>query len=548
MADRTPRVYWLLAALLLAYVAACTGHRDNIWGADAWEHHRVFKALAEDLWHPGNPTYAIDTPSARYSPYAVFWASVCRATGLDPYHALSLAGTVNTGLLLLGVPFLLARFGEARSSAAVLAVMVFLYGGIPGTTNSYALADLPWHEVNFSAASFAWGLILLGTFRGCLRREWGLASVPIMVLLTALTVLDHPMTGSWAQAGLWLFALAAPAGERRRGVATLLAIEVLALMLCLAWPWYDFRAAMTRKIPLALVPIGVQVLMSTQWCVPAVGLGVVALTLRDRAAVRTFLIGGYLSYLAGLLVFLMPSWVPMVTAVSRFPMPGLIFMHMSLGIFAHEAGLFRPGSWPGRLRDLLRGERGETAQAACEVVLAQALVYFAIPEVVTALRGPHLLRPYLAEMMGKENKQLNLLPRFRWLLEGVGPRDVVLSDDHTMFCVPSVSGRMVHSFHPEIFVSDGEEKAQARDVERFFAPGGDDRERIDVIRRHHVRWIILNRRFLEKPAFEQLLVDPAVVRRDDGMVLMDADRWVEARRAASSGARPSAARAAEAVR
>jgi hypothetical protein len=112
-----------------------------------------------------------------------------------------------------------------------------------------------------------------------------------------------------------------------------------------------------------------------------------------------------------------------------------------------------------------------------------------------------------------------------------------------MFCVPSVNGRMVHSFHPEIFVTDGEEKAQARDVERFFAPGGDDAERIDVVRRHHVRWIILNRKFLDKPAFDRLLVDSAVVRRDDGMVLMDADRWVRARRAARSGVRRSAAQA-----
>src|SRR5262249_11499849 len=149
-----------------------------------------------------------DTPSARYSPYAVFWAAVCRATGLDPYRALSLAGTVNTGLLFLGVPFLLARFGEARCSAAALLVMVSLYGGIPQITNSYALADLPWHMVNFSASSFVWVLILLGVFQGYIRREWGYLSVPMMVALSAITMLDHPMTGAWGQLGLWLFALA----------------------------------------------------------------------------------------------------------------------------------------------------------------------------------------------------------------------------------------------------------------------------------------------------------------------------------------------------
>ncbi len=98
-------------------------------------------------------------------------------------------------------------------------------------------------------------------------------------------------------------------------------------------------------------------------------------------------------------------------------MPGLIYMHMSLGMLAHKVGLFRPQSWPDRLRVLWCGEQRTVAQAACEMVLAIAVVYFLIPEVLTLLRAPHLLRPYLARLMGKENKQLDLLPRFRSLLQ-----------------------------------------------------------------------------------------------------------------------------------
>lgn len=75
---RTPRVYWLLGGFLVAYVAVCTPGRDNMWGTDGWEHHRALKALTDDLWHPGNPSYLIDTPSARYTPYSVFWAMISR--------------------------------------------------------------------------------------------------------------------------------------------------------------------------------------------------------------------------------------------------------------------------------------------------------------------------------------------------------------------------------------------------------------------------------------------------------------------------------------
>jgi hypothetical protein len=216
-------------------------------------------------------------------------------------------------------------------------------------------------------------------------------------------------------------------------------------------------------------------------------------------------------------------------------MPGLIYMHLSLGILAHEIGLFRPGSWPERLRILRRGDRGAIAQASGEVVLAISVVYFLVPQLVQALTAPHLLRPYLAPLMGKENKQIDLLPRFRSLLQGVGRWDVVLSDDHTMWSVPSANGRVVHSLHTELFVPESEEEAQLRDVKTFFDPGAADHARVDVLRRHNVRWIILNRLFLDKSVFEHLRVGPAVVRQDDFLILMDARLWIERREPAQAG-------------
>src|SRR5262245_1766862 len=93
---RRDRLFWPVALLLAAYVALCTGHRDNVLEADAWEHHRAVVALVHDLWHPGNPTFAGDTPSIRYSPYSVGLALVCRSTGLDPWDALSAAAVFNT--------------------------------------------------------------------------------------------------------------------------------------------------------------------------------------------------------------------------------------------------------------------------------------------------------------------------------------------------------------------------------------------------------------------------------------------------------------------
>ncbi len=526
-ADRTPRIFWLLAAVLVAYVAACTGERDNLWQTDGWEHHRAFKALTDDLWHPGNPTLAIDTPSARYSPYSVFWASVCRTTGLDPYNAMSLAATVNTAVLILGMWFLLSRFGEARSAAAALIVMVSLYGGSPGTTNSYALADLPWHEVNFSAACFSWVLVLLGVFQGYARGDWGIASVPVLVALSALTMLDHGITGSWGQFSLWLLALTAPSDRRLRLIVTLLVVQVCTVLICLAWPWYDFRAALSVKAPSRLVPYGIQFMMSARWCVPAVALSVLAMTLRDRRVIRVFLIGSYLCYLAGLLIWVLPIRLPLLSSISRYPLPGLIYAHLSLGILAHDVGLFRPSTWPARLRTLFVGDRGAVAQAAGEIVLATAVLYFLVPQVVDVFREPYLMRPYLAKLMGKENKQLDLMPRYRSLLQGVGTHDVILSDDQTMWPAPSINGRIVHALHVELFVSDEEDLKRLADTEAFFSTETGDRERVEILKRYGVRWIILNSQVQDAAVFKSLLRPPAVVRQEDFLVLMDAARWIE---------------------
>jgi hypothetical protein len=135
--------YLVVGTALVVYVALCTRWRDSIPGADAWEHHRAIVALVANLGHPGNPTYATDDSSIRYSPYTVAQALICRVTGWSPYDVLSAAAVVNTVLLVAGVRMLLAEFGESRSAAAALIVMVALYGETPGYANSYALADLP---------------------------------------------------------------------------------------------------------------------------------------------------------------------------------------------------------------------------------------------------------------------------------------------------------------------------------------------------------------------------------------------------------------------
>jgi hypothetical protein len=221
---------------MVAYVAVSTGHRDNLWDADAWEHHRAVANLTQGFLHPDNPTVLSPAPSIRYSPYGLGLAGLARLTGADPYALLSLAAVFNTALLVLGVWFLLRSFGEQRAAPAALLMMVSLYGEPPGYSSSYALVDLPWLQVNPSAWSFAlvvfgWGLLKRAADVG---RLW--FSLPAFIALLAVAALDHGPIAALGLIGLIAVAITLPSQRRTQALALLGVAAALAFVLCLCWP------------------------------------------------------------------------------------------------------------------------------------------------------------------------------------------------------------------------------------------------------------------------------------------------------------------------
>ena len=63
----------------------------------------------------------------------------------------------------------------------------------------------------------------------------------------------------------------------------------------------------------------------------------------------------------------------------------------------------------------------------------------------------------------------------------------------------------------------------------FFAPETSDRERIDLIRRYDVEWIVLNPKHVPPQVIASLREERAVVRREQDLVLMNAAKWIKAR-------------------
>jgi hypothetical protein len=518
---RAPLGFWILGIVLVVYVAACTGQRENVWGADAWEHHRAVLSLTRQLRKPGNPTYASDLPSVRYSPYAVGWALVCRATKLDPYDALSAAAVLNTALLIVGLWLLLGAFDERASAAAVLLVMIALWGGPPGFANSYALADLPWHQVNPSAFSFALTLIGWSIFRNLATRGWCIGGYTLLILLATIAMLDHPMTGAFGIMGLFVLSITADPQVRRRMLLAASALTICVGLLCLAWPWYGFLAAVrTHQDTEYWFNRGVLAATLTQWCAPAMLCALFTIPLHHRPLVRTSLIGGAAALAAGLGSIVIHSPV-----FARFPLPGMIYYHLAIGIFAHQAGIFRPSTWLARIRSLT-GPMGQAAYPILQVVVALLSLYFLIPQLVLAATASHLGRVYFARVFHIRDLQQHPRQTMAQLLEPVGTKDVVISDPQTSWLIPSFHGRVVAAMHFELFIPNQPQRLEA--IEQFFSSDATEQEREQILRKYNVQWIVLDRGMISDQTYHALLRDSAVVNRAGDMVLMSTPRWIVA--------------------
>jgi hypothetical protein len=259
------------------------------------------------------------------------------------------------------------------------------------------------------------------------------------------------------------------------------------------------------------------------WALPGAAIGFLCLLHRDRPLVPVFLLGGYACYGIGLINLALPDWVPNRPTMARLPLPGLLFLQLALGVLVYRAGLLDPRTWPRRVARMTAADPAQTPRALLEAVVAVALVYCLIPQVWTIFDAPYLARAYVAPLLGKENQQLDLKPRFDALLAPVGQKDVVLSDPRTSWPVPSSRGRIVFAVHPEWFASD--EPAREEDVQRFFAADASEAERVEVLERREVRWILLNREELETDVFDALRRPSAEASADGDLVLMEAAAW-----------------------
>ena len=472
-------VFWIGVFALVSFVALCAGNRDVLPDADAWEHLRAVEALSLD-WHPGNPTFATAEPSVRYSPYFFAQAAIVRATHADAYRVMSLVAVLNTLLLCVGLRVLLWAWGECRAAPLALLTIVALWGVAPGYAGTTALADLPWHMVNPSAFSFATALFALAAVR-----RWTLGGPAwlwaIVAPIACCAMLDHGMTGAFVLLAILITVALSP--RWRAGVALSVGLGVVVLACAALWPGYPFVAVVRAKHDVGYwLNVGVMGAMLMRWCAPAIVLSLATLAAWDR--VRTFCAIGWAA-----LVFTLASLPLKSPAFARFMMPGTFFLQVAIAIWATRAGATTLAGW----RDAIGAMRWRTDRAAAATLLAFfaiALAYGGVPQVLAAIREPHLARPLFAKLTHARDLQRHLRPIYAQLLANVAPHDVIMADAATAWPIPATHGRIVSALHYERLTRD--EPQRDADVARFFDSATDAATRAMLLAKYDVRWIVID--------------------------------------------------------
>ncbi|MFJ9813478.1 hypothetical protein ACIRTB_35185 [Streptomyces sp. NPDC101158] len=463
------------------------------WIGDMGVHAATVERLRHDLFHPGNPMVDSPTDSPYYSPWTVCLALFAKATGLDTFDVLRCAAVAGLVVLVTGVRRFVRTLG-AHPAAPLLAVLCllllwgvrpFVWSGFLGLTSLSANASYP--------STFATGLgfHLLALLTRVLRRPGGTGVVPYagLGLLWAVLMLSHQFTGVVFTFGVVGVLVAAPGRPTRAGALRLATALAVGLTVLAVWPYYSFFALLGTG---GLEEIHQPLYRHAATRFTLVPLGLLALAVRFRRDRRDPLV---VWFLLGLLT---------VGA-------GAVLDKWSLG--RTEPAIVMPAQLAAALCVLDHGTaRRLRGVFAAVLTAALAVGLWAQRDALTfVLRGDALPKAVTGDAW-------KVWQPVGWAMRDAAYGDVFMTGDRRAACtLPAYGGYTVAAGYPDFFLPD--EKRRAADTTRYFAPGTPRAERLAVLRRYHVKWV------LQRPSRGGLPAgDPALreVRKGpDGRVLYE---------------------------
>ncbi len=442
---------------------------------DAGQHAAVVERLKADLLRPRHPM--ADLPgagSAYYSPYALAQGVFARLTGLGGWEVVRLAGPLNLLVLLTGLGRFV-RMLTARPWAPVLALgaMTLLWGTERAWWSGYlglmSMTGNLGYPSTFAIGLTFWAWALTGSRARDARRvryvgPSGLRGLPgyaVLGALYGLILLVHPITSAAAVLG----AVALVAGWQRHWRGPVAGRWALTAATAVAtgalWPYFDVFALAGDGSVDAMHRVLYLRLPGEFWLAL---LGLPALWARGRRSPRDPLV----------LMFALDCAVVAYGWFSGHYTYGRILGLTLVPLqFALAVELAAPRPW-GRWRRALGGLAAAGALLGLLTVHAGAVVPRALDPVGFA--------------------QPPDWPEYTWAARHIGPGEVVLTDGY--YAERTIAGygpNLAAPAWPDPALDERDRRRRVADVRAYLAPDSTRAERAAVVRRYHVRWLLLTR-------------------------------------------------------
>ncbi|MBM4084227.1 MAG: hypothetical protein FJ272_05505 [Planctomycetes bacterium] len=436
------------------------------WGGDFWDHSAAVRELATHPLFPKHCQLALDTPHPWYSPYMLAVALTSRVSGLDSIAALSVFGILNFVFLYVSLALLVSLLFPKHAEAAAFYLFLFvplLWGkqvwSYSGFLHLSVLGRVLPYPATFAAALALAGMAMQLQMVRTGAKAWG---IPILAA-SIVVLLAHPL--SYVLLATALVSITLQTNRRWAAyVALLLGLFTLTVLAAVVWPYYPFVKLVLGESGAYHADHGCmyQGVLKRVW--PAL-LGVPCLILRMRADGRH-----PLPLMFGLL-----GLVYVYGAVSGQWAYGRVISYVVLVLHIALAGFIGEAESRVRWRNA----------SPLFLKLAYAL---AVTIAVLILSFENQVRPVLVRITPGLP---NTYEQFRFLSAHVGQYQVVLTDRQSAVLVPTFGGKIVAGDRPTPFVADHAQRC--RDVERFFGVSTGEQERIEIIQKHKVSFILVSK-------------------------------------------------------
>ncbi|WP_069886912.1 hypothetical protein [Streptomyces luteocolor] len=441
-------LFWLVMSLAFWRVPMC---------CDFGQHAAVVERLKENLLHPAHPM--ADLPgdgSAYYSPYAVAQGLFAKATGLAGWEVVKLSGPLNLLVLLTGIGRFV-RTLTSRQWAPVLALfaMVLLWGTRMAWWSGYlglmSMTGNLGYPSTFAIGLAFWAWAWAGALvRGPRRTPWAYVGLGA---LCGLVLLVHPISSVAAVIGVVAFAASG------RAVWPWAATAATAAALAVVWPYYSVFSLVGDP---SVDGIHRQLYTEMPQRFWLALLGLPALWLRLRRDRRDPLV---LMFALDCAVVVY-GWVSGHYTYGRILGLTLVPLQFALAI---ELAAPRPWGW----------RRGALAGAAA----LGACVGFC--QLQAGAVVPRALDPVGFDQPPR-------WPGYTWATGHMRRGDVVLTDGYRPTrSVPGYGANLVAPAWPDPSLDESVRDVRLKAVRDYLSPGSTRAQRTEIVRRYHVRWLLL---------------------------------------------------------